>query len=108
MVACPLLSWTISSAVAGDSCHVHSSSPLTASDQVQRAGYSESEVETDVGALELETDVVALELETNAVTLELETDAATLELETDTTTLDLEMEANMSQEISKHARYSAD
>jgi hypothetical protein len=43
-------------------------------DQVQGAGYSESEVETDVADLELETDAADLELETDAATLELETD----------------------------------
>jgi hypothetical protein len=32
-------------------------------DQVQGAGYSEFEVETDVAALELEMDMTALELE---------------------------------------------
>jgi hypothetical protein len=37
-----------------DSCHVHSSSPLFASDHVQEAGYSKSKVETDA-ALQLET-----------------------------------------------------
>jgi hypothetical protein len=44
-------------------------------------------------------DVATLELETNAVALELETDATALELET---------KMNMSQEISKQERYSAD
>jgi hypothetical protein len=51
------------------------------SDQVQGAGYSE---------FELETDVVALELETDATTLELEADMAALKLE---------METDVSQEI---------
>jgi hypothetical protein len=36
-----------SSATMVDSCHVHPSSSLAASDRVQGAGYSESEVETD-------------------------------------------------------------
>jgi hypothetical protein len=44
-------------------------------------------------------DVATLELETNVVALELETDATALELET---------KMNMSQEISKQERYSAD
>jgi hypothetical protein len=43
-------------------------------DQVQGAGYSESEVETDTADLELEIDVATLKLETDAATLELETD----------------------------------
>jgi hypothetical protein len=38
-----------------DSCHVHSSLPSAAFDQVQGAGYSKSEVETDMVDLELET-----------------------------------------------------
>jgi hypothetical protein len=66
---------------------------------VQGAGYSESEVETYAAELELETDTVALELEM---------DAAALELETDATVFDLEMEIDVSQEISKQERYSAD
>jgi hypothetical protein len=56
------------------------------SDQVQGVGYSESEVEIDVVALELETSVGAPKLEMNA---------AALELEIDTTALDLEMKTNM-------------
>jgi hypothetical protein len=56
----------------------------------------------------VETDMDDLELETNATTLELETNAATLELETDVVVLDLETETDVSQEISKHERYSAD
>jgi hypothetical protein len=82
-----------------DSCHIHSSSPLAMSDQVQGAGYSESEVEIDAATLKLETD---------ATTLKLETDAAALELETDTSALDLETVTDVSQEISKQERYSAD
>jgi hypothetical protein len=50
--------------------------------QVQGRGYSESEVETDVAALQLETSTGALELETDAATLELDLNAAALELET--------------------------
>jgi hypothetical protein len=72
-----------SSATAVDSCHVHSSSPLATSDQVQGVGYSESEVETDMTALELETDMATLELEMDATSLKLETDAAALNLETE-------------------------
>jgi hypothetical protein len=87
MVDCPLLPWTTSSTAAIDSCHVHSSSPLATSDQVQGVGYSESEVETDAAALELETDVTALKLET---------DTTALELETGTPALDLEMETDVS------------
>jgi hypothetical protein len=64
-----------------DSCHIHSSSPLAMSDQVQGAGYSESKVEID---------------------------ATTLKLETDTSALDLETVTDVSQEISKQERYSAD
>jgi hypothetical protein len=75
---------------AVDSCHVHSLSPLAASDQVQGAGYSESEVETDMAILKLETDAAALELETDAAALKLET------------------EIDVSQEISKQKGYSAD
>jgi hypothetical protein len=81
----------------GDSYHIHSSSPLPASDQVQGAGYSESEVETDTAALQLETSTDDLELETNITALELETDAAGLELEID-----------VPQETSKQERYSVD
>jgi hypothetical protein len=90
-----LLSWTKSSAATGDSCHVHSSLPLTASDQVQGVGNSKSEVETDVAALELET---------SATTLELDTNTATLELETDVATLDLEIETELAQEISQQSQ----
>jgi hypothetical protein len=81
----------------GDSYHIHSLSPLPASDQVQGAGYSESEVETDTAALQLETSTDDLELETNVTALELETDAAGLELEID-----------VPQETSKQERYSVD
>jgi hypothetical protein len=49
-----------------------------------------------------------LELETFVAALELETDVAPLELETDAATLELEMETDLSQEISKQERYSAD
>jgi hypothetical protein len=63
-----------------DSYHVHSSLPLPASDQVQGAGYSESEVETNAAALQLETFVADLKLEMDATALELETDAVGLEL----------------------------
>jgi hypothetical protein len=75
-----------------DSCHVHSLSPLAVSDQVQGAGYSKSEVETDMADLKLETDVAALKLEI---------DAAALKLETYVTVLDLETEIDMAKEISK-------
>jgi hypothetical protein len=61
-----------SSAAVVDSCHVHSSWPLAAADQVQGEGYSKSKVETDVADLELETNVAALELETDATVLNLE------------------------------------
>jgi hypothetical protein len=126
IIACPLLSWMKSSAAVGDSCHVHSSSPLPASDQVQRSGYSKSEVETDVTALELETDAVGLKLETSTAGLELETSATDLELEmyttglelemnagalkldTDTAALDLEIETNVPYEILKQERHSTD
>jgi hypothetical protein len=57
---------------------------------VQGAGYSESEVETDAAALELMTDAVALKLEAGMTTLKLET------------------EMDMSQEILKQERYSAE
>jgi hypothetical protein len=97
MVSCPLFPWTTSSAAAADSCHVHSLSPLAVTDQVQGAGYSKSEVETDIADLQLETDVA---------TLELETDTTTLKLETDTVVLDLEMKTDVPQEILKHERYS--
>jgi hypothetical protein len=78
MVSCPLFLWTTSSIAAADSCHVHFSSPLAASDQAQGAGYSKSEVETDVVDLGLETDATPLEVETNTaiLDLEMETDAA--------------------------------
>jgi hypothetical protein len=99
MVACPLLSWTTTSAAAVDSYHIHSSSPLAVSKQVQGTEYSESEVETDAAALKLETDAAALKLET---------DTAALELETNTSALDLETEIDVSQEISKQERYLAD
>jgi hypothetical protein len=63
MVAFPLLPWTTSSA-AVESCHIYSLLSLVeqlghASDQVQGAGYSKSEVEMDAAALELETDTAA-------------------------------------------------
>jgi hypothetical protein len=87
-----------SSAATVDSSHVHSSLPLTASDQVQGVGYFDYEVETDVTTLELET-ATALELEKDAVPLKLETDAVPLQLET---------EMDMSQEISKQEWYSVD
>ena len=86
-----------SSDAAIDSCHVHSSSPLTTADQMHGMGYSKSEMLTDMADLELETDVTALELETDTIALELETDATTLELETDA-----------SQEILKQEWYSVD
>jgi hypothetical protein len=44
------------------------------SDQVQGAGYSESEVETSIVALQLETSMTALELVTDTAPLELETE----------------------------------
>jgi hypothetical protein len=67
-----------------DSYHVHSSSPLTMSDQVQGVGYSKSEVKTnDARALELQMDATPLELKTSA------------------TPLELEMETDVSQEILK-------
>jgi hypothetical protein len=47
---------------------------LPASDLVQGARYSESEVETDEVALELETVTTDLELEADVAGLELETD----------------------------------
>jgi hypothetical protein len=108
MVTYPLLSWTTSSVADADSSHVHSSSSLVVFDQVQGAGYSESEVEIDVAALELETDVAALKLETDAAALELETDTSTLVLETNAAALHLETEIDVSQEISKQERCSAD
>jgi hypothetical protein len=73
-----------------DSCHVYSSSPLAASDQVQGAGYSKSEVENDVEAA-----------------LKFEMDASPLELEMGASPLELGMETDVSQEISKQERYSA-
>jgi hypothetical protein len=99
IVACPLLFWTKSSAVAGDSCHVYSLSPLPMSSQVHGVGYSKSEVETDMAALELESSIAALELQMNATALKLEADAAALDLETET---------NVPQEILKQERYSID
>jgi hypothetical protein len=87
---------------AGDSCHVHSLLPLPASDQVNRAEYSESKVETDMAALQLETSMVDLELETDAIALELEPDTTGLELETEPDALDLEMEIDMPQETFAH------
>jgi hypothetical protein len=101
-------------AVVGDSCHVYSSSSLLASDQVQRSGYSKSEVEIDVAALQFETSTVALELETDAATLELEMDVASLELEASSPApeleiaLDLDMKTDVPQELSKQERYSTD
>ena len=74
IVACPLLSWTKSSVAVGDSCHIHSSLHLPASDQLQGAGYCDSEVEMDMAALQLEISVTTLELETDVVPLELETE----------------------------------
>jgi hypothetical protein len=97
-----------SSAAVGDSCHIHSSSPLSAVDQVQGTGYSESKVETDVAALQLETSAAALKLETDAAALELELNIATLELKTDTTALDLKMETDVPHGLSKQERYSVD
>jgi hypothetical protein len=44
------------------------------SDQVQGAGYSKSEVETSIVALQLETSTTALELVTDTAPLELETE----------------------------------
>jgi hypothetical protein len=81
MVSCPLFPWTTSSAAVVDTCHIHSLLPLAAADQVQGAGYSESEVETDVVDLKLETDVAALELEMDATALEVEIDTTVLDLE---------------------------
>jgi hypothetical protein len=80
-----------------DSYHVHSSSPLHASDQLQGAGYSESEVETNRATLQLETSMADPKLEMDATALELEADVTGLELETD-----------VPQETSKKERYSAD
>jgi hypothetical protein len=103
-----LLPWTTSFDVAGDSCHIYSSLPLPVSDQVQGAGYSESEVETDVTALQLETSAADLDLKIDATTLELETDVIGLELEIEPAALDLETEIDVPQETSKQERYSAD
>jgi hypothetical protein len=103
-----------SSAAAGDSCHLHLSSPLSAFDHMQGLGYIETEVETNMTALQLESSMAGLELETSMAGLELEVDAAGLELETNAaaleleTTLDLEMETDVPQGLSKHERYSAD
>jgi hypothetical protein len=106
-----------SSAAAGDSCHVHSSLPLPTSDQVHGMGYSESEVETGVAALQLETfviapelemDTTALPLETFTTALELEMDMAPLELETYACALNLETVTDMPQKILKQERYSTD
>jgi hypothetical protein len=47
-------------------------------------------------------------VETFAATLELETSSAALELETDLAPLELETEMDVSQQISKQERYSAD
>jgi hypothetical protein len=80
----------------GHSCHVHSSSPLPAFDQVQGAGYSVSK---------LETEVAALQFETSAADLELEMDTTALELEADT--IGLELKIDVPQETSKQERYSA-
>jgi hypothetical protein len=97
-----------SSAAMTDSCHVHSLSPLSASDQVQGAGYSEFEVKTDASTLKLEASTTALELEMDVTTLELEMNVSALKLETDTTALDLEIGIDVPQEILKQERYSAD
>jgi hypothetical protein len=64
---------------------------------VQGRGYSESELEIDVAALQLEIFVADLELETDATALELVADTAGLKLEID-----------MPRETSKQERYSAD
>jgi hypothetical protein len=53
-------------------------------------------------------DAAALKLETDTAPLKLETDAAPLKLETNATPLELELETDVSKEISKHERYSAD
>jgi hypothetical protein len=102
------------STALGDSCHIHSSSPLPLSDQVHGLGYTKSEVETDKAAIQLETSTVTLELETDATALELKTDAAGLELEMNARTLELdktlylEMEIDVPQGLSKQERYLAD
>jgi hypothetical protein len=62
---------------------------------MQGAGYFESEVQTDVTALQLETSAADLELEMDAPALELEADTAGLELET-----------YVPQETLKQERYS--
>jgi hypothetical protein len=62
---------------------------------VQGVRYSESEVETDVTALQLETYVADLELEMDRTTLEFLIDVAGLELETYPDALDLEMKTDM-------------
>jgi hypothetical protein len=102
-----------SSAAAGDSSHIHLSSPLPAFDQVQGLGYVESEVETDATALQLESSMASLELVTSVAGLELETDAAGLELEMNATALeletilDLEIETDVPSGLSKQEMYSA-
>jgi hypothetical protein len=97
-----------SSAAMGDSCHIHSLSPLPALDQLQAMVYSESEVETDAAALQLETSMTTVELEMDTTALELETSMTALELETYIAALDLEMETDVPHELSKQERYSAD
>jgi hypothetical protein len=103
MVPSPLLPWMTSSVVVVSSPLLPLSSlaqqKRVASDQVQRMGYSKSEVDTFVAALELET---------SAAVLELEMDVAPLEFKTDTASLELDTETDMSQEISKQKRYSSD
>jgi hypothetical protein len=78
MVAWSLLPWTTSSNAAVASPLLPSSSLAQrkrfVSDQVQGAGYSESEVETSIVALQLETSMTALELVTDTAPLELETE----------------------------------
>jgi hypothetical protein len=78
VVSCPLFPSTTSFVAAGDSCNIHSSSPLPAADQVYGAGYSKCEVETDMATLQVETSAAALELEMDATDLELETSASSL------------------------------
>jgi hypothetical protein len=58
-------------------------------DQVQRAGYSKSEVETNAAALQLETSAADLKLEMGTTALELETDTVGLKSETKLDALDL-------------------
>jgi hypothetical protein len=71
IVAYPLLSSMKSSADAGESCLVHSSSSLPAPPhQVQGTGYFESEVETNTATLQLETSRTALLLEIDVTALE--------------------------------------